>query len=100
VFSLASDGSIGEQLFLEPTTSSGGTANAVAPSEFSDRFVALTDIVVGFVEVRGWQGNGSASVVTHLGIEDVGCCANAVVGMSCSVPRLGGKFADLGKLCS
>jgi carboxy-cis,cis-muconate cyclase len=79
-FSLASNGSITAQLFLEATTSSGGTANSVAPSEFSDKFVALTDSATGFVEVWSLASNGSAaSVVAHVDIDDGGCCANAVV---------------------
>jgi carboxy-cis,cis-muconate cyclase len=78
-FSLASDGSIQSQLFLNATSSSGGTANSVAPSTFSDQFVALTDSSVGFVQI--WQlgsDGGSASVVARVDIEDGGCCANAV----------------------
>ncbi|TVY59276.1 Carboxy-cis,cis-muconate cyclase, partial [Lachnellula cervina] len=78
-FSVASNGSIISQLFLEPTTSSGGTANSVAPSEFSDKYVALTDSATGFVEIWSLASNGSAaSVVAHVDIADGGCCANAV----------------------
>ena len=81
-FSLALNGSITAQLFLEATTSSGGTANSVAPSEFSDKFVALTDSATGFVEVWSLASNGSAaSVVAHVDIDDGGCCANAVVSL-------------------
>lgn len=78
-FSLGSDGSIESQLFLNATSSSGGTANSVAPSPFSDQFVALTDSSVGFVQI--WQlgsDGASASVVANVDIEDGGCCANAV----------------------
>jgi carboxy-cis,cis-muconate cyclase len=51
----------------------------VAPSPFSDQFVALTDSAVGFVQI--WQlgsDGASASVVASVDIEDGGCCANAV----------------------
>ena len=78
-YSLSSDGNIISQLFLIPTTSSGGAANSVAPSQFSDQFVALTDNSVGFVEIWSMASNGSAaSVVAHVDIDDGGCCANAV----------------------
>lgn len=79
VFSLGSDGAIIDQLFLSPTTSSGGSANAVTPSEFSDKYVALTDSATGWVEIWALADDGStASAVAHLDIVDGGCCANAV----------------------
>jgi carboxy-cis,cis-muconate cyclase len=78
-FSLAADGSIESQLFLNATSSSGGTANSVAPSTFSDQFVALTDSSIGFVQIWQWGTDGtSASVVARVDIDDGGCCANAV----------------------
>ncbi|KUJ21723.1 3-carboxy-cis,cis-mucoante lactonizing enzyme [Mollisia scopiformis] len=78
-FSLATDGSITSQLFLSPTTNSGGTANSVSPSPFTDTFVALTDSSVGFVEIWQLAENGtSASVVARADLDDGGCCANAV----------------------
>lgn len=82
-FTLEDNGAIAEQNFLVETTNSGGAANAVAPSPFSDRFVALTDSEVGFVEVWGMSEDGrSAAVVAHLDVVDnssgTGCCANAV----------------------
>lgn len=78
-FQLDSAGTVKSQLFLVPTTSSGGSANSVAPSSFSDRFVALTDSSVGFVEI--WElatNDTTAFVVAHLDLDDGGCCANAV----------------------
>lgn len=83
-FTLADDGAIASQNFLIETTTSGGAANAVSPSPFSDRFVALTDSLTGFVEI--WEMNedaSSAAVIAHLDIIDAvvagkGCCANAV----------------------
>lgn len=85
VFSLAPDGEILEQLFLTPTTSSGGTANAVTPADFNDRWAALTDSSIGFVEIWRLADDGSkAEVVAHLKVGNPvapgqnGCCANAV----------------------
>lgn len=64
---------------MKATTSSGGAANAVSPSEFSDKYVALTDSATGFVEIWSLADNGSsAGVVAHLDLDDGGCCANAV----------------------
>ncbi|KAK6085250.1 hypothetical protein SCUP515_01068 [Seiridium cupressi] len=78
-FTLDEDGAISEQKFLLPTTSSGGAANSVAPSPFSDRFAALTDSSVGFVEIWELADDGSsAQVIAHLDLNDGGCCANAV----------------------
>ncbi|KAI0180612.1 carboxy-cis,cis-muconate cyclase [Hypoxylon sp. FL1284] len=73
-------GELGRQLFLAETSSSGGFANAVAPSPFDDGLVALTDNSTGFVEVWRMDGGGAgAAVVAHLDIDDSqGCCANAV----------------------
>ncbi|TLD28112.1 Carboxy-cis/cis-muconate cyclase [Venturia nashicola] len=72
-FSLdATTGAITEQLFLTPTTDSGGSANAVEPAAFSEQFFAITDSGSNFIEV--WEivdgANGtSASAVAHLGLE-------------------------------
>ncbi|KAH9889669.1 hypothetical protein F4778DRAFT_773283 [Xylariomycetidae sp. FL2044] len=83
-FDLDASGAIVRQNFLLPTTSSGGAANSVAPSPFSDRFVALTDALTGFVEIWELSEDGaSASVAAHLDLADAaesasGCCANAV----------------------
>ncbi|KAH8659765.1 carboxy-cis,cis-muconate cyclase [Xylariales sp. PMI_506] len=78
-FSLDDSGRIMTQNFLLPTSSSGGAANSVAPSLFTDRFIALTDSSEGFVEIWELNTNGSsASVVAHLDLSDGGCCANAV----------------------
>ncbi|RDW94631.1 hypothetical protein BP5796_00394 [Coleophoma crateriformis] len=78
-FSLSTTGEITQQMFLTATTSTGGTANSVAPSGFSDKWVALTDSASGFVEIWELAANGSAaSIVAHLDLVDGGCCANAV----------------------
>lgn len=81
-FSLDPTGAVDTQLFLTPTTNSGGTANAVIPSPFSDEFVALTDSSVGFVQI--WQlsvaanGTAAAAIVAEASLDDGGCCANAI----------------------
>lgn len=82
-FTLTEDGAVVDQNFLVETTNSGGAANAVAPSPFSDRFVALTDSEVGFVEIWELAANAStATMIAHLDVIDntsgTGCCANAV----------------------
>ncbi|KAL1597874.1 hypothetical protein SLS60_008361 [Paraconiothyrium brasiliense] len=65
----AATGGITEQLFLLPTTASGGSANAVAPAPFGEEYFAITDSGSNFVEV--WKidedGKGAASVA-HLGL--------------------------------
>jgi len=53
--------------------------HSIAPSEFSDKFVPLTDSATGFVEI--WSvadDETAANVVAHVDIDDGGCCANAV----------------------
>ncbi|KAH9906237.1 Lactonase, 7-bladed beta-propeller-domain-containing protein [Xylariomycetidae sp. FL2044] len=73
-FSLdAETGAIAEQLFLVPTTSSGGNANAVTGARFSEEYFAITnndlnvDSGTNFVEV--WKIDGdSAAAVAHLDV--------------------------------
>ncbi|KAI1394466.1 Lactonase, 7-bladed beta-propeller-domain-containing protein [Hypoxylon trugodes] len=74
------EGHLNRQLFLVQTTNSGGFANAVSPSPFDDRIVALTDNSTGFVEVWKMDDNeAGAKAIAHLDIGDGGgCCANAV----------------------
>ncbi|GKT47488.1 carboxy-cis,cis-muconate cyclase [Colletotrichum spaethianum] len=69
-FSLDStSGAITEQLFLVPTTNSGGSANAVSPAKFSEDYFAITDSGSNFLEI--WQivtkdCSTTASAVAHL----------------------------------
>ncbi|KAG5743316.1 hypothetical protein H9Q70_013970 [Fusarium xylarioides] len=65
-FSLdAETGGIREQLFLQETTNSGGSANAVSPASFSEDLFAITDSGSNFIEV--WKIKGkNASAVAHL----------------------------------
>lgn len=76
---LDEDGAIVQQNFLQPTTSSGGAANSVSLSEFSEIFVALTDSAEGFAEIW-WISDDASTVamVAHMDIDYGGCCANAV----------------------
>lgn len=65
----ATTGAITEQLFLLPTTASGGSANAVSPAGFSEDYFAIADSGSDFIEM--WKieasGNGTtAGVVAHL----------------------------------
>ncbi|KAK8016220.1 hypothetical protein PG993_014409 [Apiospora rasikravindrae] len=80
MFALWPDGDVVAQMFLQETTTSGGFANAIAPSPFDDRIAALTENVTGSVEIWRMADDGqSASVVAHLDIRDGGgCCANVV----------------------
>lgn len=72
-FSLDSvTGDIAEQLFIVPTTSSGGSANAVSPALFSEDYFAITDSASNFVEVWKMEtepGNSTTAVVAHLDLE-------------------------------
>ncbi|KAJ3546714.1 hypothetical protein NM208_g1866 [Fusarium decemcellulare] len=61
-------GSITKQLFLLPTTNSGGSANAVSPAPFSEEYFAITDSGSNFIEMWRIQ-DGEASVVAHLDLE-------------------------------
>ncbi|WQF80559.1 Putative WD40/YVTN repeat-like-containing domain superfamily, lactonase, 7-bladed beta propeller [Colletotrichum destructivum] len=65
-------GAVTEQLFLLPTTNSGGSANAVSPAPFSEDYFAITDSGSNFLEV--WKidaaagASVTASAVAHLGL--------------------------------
>lgn len=80
------DGSIVKQNFLRETTSSGGVANVVVPSETDDRFVALTDNWIGFLEIWELADDGMwTEPVARIDLADQGneryqsgCCSNAV----------------------
>ncbi|KAI1488767.1 Lactonase, 7-bladed beta-propeller-domain-containing protein [Biscogniauxia mediterranea] len=74
-FALEPSGAVVRQLFLRPTSTSGGFANSVAPSRFDDAVAALTDNATGLVQI--WHVE--RGLVASLDIEDGGgCCANAV----------------------
>lgn len=54
-FRLRGCGSIEAQLCLNPTPTSGGHSNAVAPCDWSDEWVAITDDQEGWVEMYRWK---------------------------------------------
>jgi len=68
----ATTGAITEQLFLLPTTSSGGSSNDVSPAEFSEDYFDIADSGSNFIEVWKIKANGNgttAGVVAHLDTE-------------------------------
>ncbi|KAK9419183.1 putative Lactonase, 7-bladed beta-propeller-domain-containing protein [Seiridium unicorne] len=71
-FSLDSEsGAITEQLFLTPTTNSGGSANAVSPAPFNEDYFAITDSGSNFLEMWKIDTSGeetTAAPVAHLGL--------------------------------
>ncbi|KAF2126689.1 3-carboxy-cis,cis-mucoante lactonizing enzyme [Dothidotthia symphoricarpi CBS 119687] len=70
-------GAITEQLFITPTTGSGGSANAVSPAPFSEEYYAITDSGSNFLEMWKIGDDGkSAAAVAHLGLN--GAPANVV----------------------
>lgn len=85
-FNLDEEGLITDQIFMLPTTTTNGIANAVSPASWSDEFMALADFHLGYVQV--WQlvkGNDrgrshwvSANMIAQVDIKDGGCCANAI----------------------
>jgi hypothetical protein len=73
-FSLDDTGAISQQLFLTPTTGSGGAANSVSPAPFDEDYFAITDSGSDFVEV--WKINATStdnvtvSPVAHLDLDN------------------------------
>lgn len=71
-------GNITSQLFLLPTTGSGGSANAVSPASFSEDYFAITDSSDNFIEVWKIEETSSnnqtstttASVAAHLDLDN------------------------------
>lgn len=74
---------MGKKLFMVPTTTMSGIANAVTPAPWSDEWVAMADFGTGYVQI--WRlgeekgtGGVNASPVARVDILDGGCCANAI----------------------
>lgn len=67
-FSLDADtGAITEQLFLLPTTNSGGSSNSVGPAGFSEEYFVIPDSGSNFLEVWKMADDAStAAAVAHL----------------------------------
>jgi carboxy-cis,cis-muconate cyclase len=70
-FSLDADtGAITEQLFLLPTTNSGGSSNSVGPAGFSEEYFVIPDSGSNFLEVWKMADDAtSAAAVAHLDLE-------------------------------
>ncbi|ROT36642.1 carboxy-cis,cis-muconate cyclase [Sodiomyces alkalinus F11] len=76
-FRLADNGDIEKQICLNPTPTSGGHSNAVAPCDWSDEWVAITDDQEGWIEVYRWQDEFLARVA-RLRIPEPGFGMNAI----------------------
>jgi carboxy-cis,cis-muconate cyclase len=76
-FSLDTEGQIRNQLCLSPTPTSGGHSNAVAPCDWSDEWLALTDDEKGWIEIYQWDGKW-LSRVAHCDVKEPGFGMNAI----------------------
>ncbi|KAK0615228.1 Lactonase, 7-bladed beta-propeller-domain-containing protein [Bombardia bombarda] len=91
VFLLAADGAIVKRMFMVPTTTKGGWANAIRPAFWSDEYAAMTDTPTGYVQI--WKLDGpketehgvveyrTAKAVARVDLNvgnATGCCANAI----------------------
>jgi carboxy-cis,cis-muconate cyclase len=61
-FALSDSGVMERQICLNPTPTSGGHSNAVAPSDWTDEWVAITDDQEGWLEIYRWQDEFLARV--------------------------------------
>ncbi|KAJ4131655.1 hypothetical protein NW768_005848 [Fusarium equiseti] len=61
-FKLSDTGAIERQICLNPTPTSGGHSNAVAPCPWTDEWVAITDDQEGWLEIYRWQDEFLARV--------------------------------------
>jgi carboxy-cis,cis-muconate cyclase len=78
VFKLGPNGEVERQLAMNPTPTSGGHSNAVAPCPWSDEWVALTDDEQGWVEMYRWDSEVKVlGRVAHLDIRQPGFGMNA-----------------------
>ncbi|KAF2703691.1 carboxy-cis,cis-muconate cyclase [Pleomassaria siparia CBS 279.74] len=72
-------GAITEQLFITPTTTSGGPANVIAPADFSDKWAAMSDGLAGTVEIRVLDAeNKTADIVAKVTISAGGRITNPI----------------------
>lgn len=76
-FKLGPSGEIVNQLFINPTSTSGGHSNAVSPCDFSDEWLALCDDQLGFVEMYRWRDEKLARVA-RVDIPEQGFGMNAI----------------------
>ena len=76
-FKLSSAGSIERQLFLNPTSTSGGHSNAISPCDWSDEWLALTDDQVGGLEIYRWHDEHLARIA-RVDVKEPGFGMNAI----------------------
>lgn len=76
-FKLGPSGNIERQLFIHPTSTSGGHSNAVSPCDFSDEWLALCDDQLGFVEIYRFRDE-NLSRVARVDIPEQGFGMNAI----------------------
>ncbi|GMF76943.1 unnamed protein product [Aspergillus oryzae] len=76
-FKLGPNGNIERQLFIHPTSTSGGHSNAVSPCDFSDEWLALCDDQLGFVEIYRFRDENLARVA-RVDIPEKGFGMNAI----------------------
>ncbi|KKA19311.1 Muconate cycloisomerase [Rasamsonia emersonii CBS 393.64] len=76
-FKLGPAGNIEKQLFINPTSTSGGHSNAVSPCDWSDEWLALTDDQEGFVEIYRFRDEFLARVA-RVDIPEPGFGMNAI----------------------
>ncbi|KAM3523238.1 hypothetical protein NHJ13051_005214 [Beauveria bassiana] len=71
------DGRIERQILLNPTPTSGGHSNAVAPADWTDEWLALTDDEQGWLEIYRWQDEFLARVA-RVRVPEPGFGMNAI----------------------
>lgn len=76
-FKLGEDGKIERQICLNPTPTSGGHSNAVAPADWTDEWLAVTDDEQGWLEIYRWQDEFLARVA-RVRVEEPGFGMNAI----------------------
>lgn len=76
-FKLSDAGAVERQICLSPTPTSGGHSNAVAPCDWSDEWVAITDDQEGWLEIYRWQDEFLARVA-RCRVQEPGFGMNAI----------------------
>ncbi|KAM3512469.1 hypothetical protein MY11210_003886 [Beauveria gryllotalpidicola] len=71
------DGRIERQILLNPTPTSGGHSNAVAPADWTDEWLALTDDEQGWLEIYRWHDEFLARVA-RVRVPEPGFGMNAI----------------------
>ena len=76
-FRLSDQGAIERQICLNPTPTSGGHSNAVAPCPWTDEWLAITDDEQGWLEIYRWQDEFLARVA-RVQVSEPGFGMNAI----------------------